>query len=123
MNAIELGRTLVNMANDGEAQAFAERYYSPDIVSIEGAGSEEMPARSEGLDALHAKGEAWFDAHEVHGLTAEGPFVGLREDLFAVRFRVDVTPKGGTRTLMEEIALYTVSDQRIAQEEFLYLTT
>jgi ketosteroid isomerase-like protein len=37
-------------------------------------------------------------------------------------FEMDVTPKaGGERMQMKEVALYTVKDGKIAQEEFWYL--
>ena len=34
---------------------------------------------------------------------------------------MDMTPHGGERTQMEEIAIYTVKDDKIVQEEYLYL--
>ncbi len=63
----------------------------------------------------------WNENHEVHAVDVEGPFIGGAADRFAVRFEVDVTPKGRERTRMTELALYTVRDGRIAEEEFLYL--
>ncbi|MEE4361272.1 MAG: SnoaL-like domain-containing protein [Pseudomonadales bacterium] len=62
------------------------------------------------------------DHHEVHGLSAEGPFIGPRDDRFAVRFVLDVTPRGGARMQMTEVALHDVRDGRIVQEAFLYLS-
>ena len=47
------------------------------------------------------------------------PFVS--EEQFAVRFKFDVTFKPtGNRMEMTEMALYTVKDGKIAQEEFFY---
>ena len=57
----------------------------------------------------------------IHSTTARGPFVGNRDDQFAVQFDMDITPKDGERTQLTEVALYTVADGKIAQEEFLYL--
>ncbi|HSG90922.1 MAG TPA: nuclear transport factor 2 family protein [Pseudomonadales bacterium] len=122
MELMELATTLVRMCNDGEAEAFAETHYAPDIVSIEGEGSDEMPARLEGMDAVRRKGEWWFANNDVHSFTAEGPYVGFAPDQFAVRFLVDVTPKGGERMTMDELGLYRVKDGRIAEECFLYRT-
>lgn len=51
-----------------------------------------------------------------------GPFCGHREDQFVVHFVMDVTPKAaGERTQLNEVALYTVANGKIVQEEFLYL--
>jgi hypothetical protein len=38
-----------------------EALYSPDIVSIEPVGSEEMPAEMRGRDAVRGKNQWWFD--------------------------------------------------------------
>ena len=120
MNALEIGTALVTMNNEGREQDFVAQYYAPDIVSIEGQGSEEMPARIDGLEGVKGKHEWWYANHEVHSSTADGPYVGHREDQFAVRFALDVTPTGGERMQMDEVALYTVRDGKIVQEEFLY---
>lgn len=120
MDLMEIGNTLVRMVNAGEDRAFSAAHYAADVVSIEGQGSEEMPARIDGLEAVKGKEDWWHANHEVHALTAEGPYVGHREDQFAVRFILDVTPTGGERMQMDEVALYTVRDGKIAQEEFLY---
>lgn len=37
-----------------------------------------------------------------------------------VKFDLDVTPQGGQRMQMSEVALYTTKDGKIVQEEFLY---
>lgn len=121
MSAIEIGTTLVAMVNDGKDEDFVNQYYADDIVSIEGQGTDDMPARIEGTDALRAKGEWWFANHDVHSVAARGPFVGHRDDQFVVQFDLDVTPKGGERMQMCEVGLYTVRNGKIAQEEFLYL--
>ena len=120
MNAMEIGTKLVTMSNEGLEREFVAQFYATDIVSIEGQGSEELPARLEGKDAVLGKHHWWYAHNEMHSSTAEGPYVGLREDQFAVRFMLDVTPKGGERTQMEELALYTVRDGAIVEEAFLF---
>jgi ketosteroid isomerase-like protein len=120
MDIREIGNRLVTLCNANQAETAVRELYGPDIVSIEAQGSDEMPARMVGLDAIQQKNEWWFANHEVHGMHAAGPFVGHRDDQFAVHFEIDVTPKGGSRFQMTEVALYTVRDGRIVQEEFLY---
>ncbi len=123
MNAMEVGQKMVELVGqgrDGEA-AFVRDYYARDIVSIEGQDSEEMPGRLEGIDAIHGKHQWWYDNNEVHGVNVEGPFLGHRDDQFVVRFILDTTPKGGERSQMTEVGLFTVRDGKVAQEEYLYL--
>jgi hypothetical protein len=121
--AMEVGRTMVEMVRSGpEAEAqFVEKYFARDVVSIEGQGSDAMPARLEGIDAIRGKHQWFYDNHTIHETSVEGPFVGNRDDQFAVRFEMEVTPNGGERNRMAEVGLYTVRNGKVAQEEFLYL--
>ncbi|MFP6807309.1 MAG: SnoaL-like domain-containing protein [Pseudomonadales bacterium] len=102
-------------------QAFVTQYYANNIVSIEGRGSDEMPVNIEGIEAIRAKHNWWYDNNEVHGTTVEGPYVGHREDQFVLKITMDITPTGGERNQMVEVALFTIKDDKIAQEEYLYL--
>ncbi len=123
MNALEVGTKMVEMVNKGRESEwqFVVDYYAPSIVSIEGGGSDEMPARIEGKDAIKGKHDWWYANNDVHGTRATGPYCGNRDDQFVVRFEMEMTPKGGERTKMDEVALYTVKDGQIVQEEYLYL--
>jgi len=111
--AAEIGADLVALCNLGRGDEVVGKWYHQRLVSVEGDGMTTT-----GLKALAGK-YAWWDAnHEVHALTATGPFVG--HSGFAVRFDIAVTPKGGQRMDMSEIAVYTVRDGRIVREEFMY---
>jgi hypothetical protein len=121
MSVESIAKRLVELCNAGKAEEAAEELYSPNIVSIEAQGSADMPARIQGMDAVRKKGDWWNTNNTVHSMTAEGPFIGNRPDQFAVKFNLDVTPKGGQRFTMSEVGLYTVAGNKIAQEEFLYL--
>ncbi len=121
MSVMEIGQQLVQLCNDGRDHEVVDRYYDQKIVSIEGQGSDAMPARMEGIEAIKGKHAWWYDNHEIHSTRAIGPFCGHRDDQFAVLFEMDVTNKpSGQRSQMSEVALYTVADGRIVQEEFLY---
>lgn len=120
MKLEELAKDVVRRCAAGDLDGVIDRYYDSGIVSIEAQGDEKMPGRLEGLDAVREKNAWWTAHHEVHALRADGPFIGHRPDQFAVRFELDVTPQGGERMQMREVALYTVRDGRIVQEEFLY---
>lgn len=123
MGALEIGQALVKAVSSGrEAEwRFVTDYYASNIVSIEGAGGEDMPQQVEGMDAIKQKHDWWYNNHEVHEVVATGPFVGHRADQFVIHFAMDATPGGGERSTMNEIALYTIADGKIVQEEYLYL--
>lgn len=123
MGTLEVGLALVDMVSMGAEteRQFVDKYYSEKIISIEGADSEEMPARMIGIEAVKGKHDWWYENNEVHGTSVEGPFIGLQKDQFAVKFTMDHTPKGGARTQMQEIAFFTVKNDKIVQEEYLYL--
>ena len=123
MSAVEIGQKLVELCNAGKAEEAVESLYSEKIVSIEGQGSDEMPARMEGIEAIRGKAKWWYENHDIHSTKAEGPFCGHRDDQFVVRFEMDVTNKpSGQRIQMNEVGIYTVENDKVIQEEFLYLT-
>lgn len=119
MSVADVANGLVGLCRQGQSTEAIEKYYSDDIVSIEPVGSPEMPARQEGIAAIKAKNQWWMENHEVHSMEIDGPYVG--EGGFAARYKIDVTPKfTGHRMQMTEMALYTVEDDKIVQEEFYY---
>ena len=121
MSAIEIGTQLVQLANGGKDAEAVDRLYSEKIISIEGQGSDEMPARIEGIQAIRGKHQWWYDNHEIHSTSATGPFCGHRDDQFVVQFDMDVTNKpSGQRMQMSEVGIFTLADGKIVQEEFLY---
>jgi ketosteroid isomerase-like protein len=122
MDTKQVGEKLVALCNEGKNMEAIETLYSPDVVSIEAMSSDEMPAEMSGIAAIKGKNEWWYQNHEVHSGSAEGPYP--HRDRFAVKFHYDVTPKEGPmkgqRFTMEEVALYTVKDGKIVREEFFY---
>ena len=113
---------LVAFCRTGRNMDAINTLYSPDIVSVESMGNEQMPREMKGIDAIRQKNKWWGENNEVHSSVVDGPFVG--EDKFAVYYNYDVTFKPtGQRTPMEEMALYTVKDGRVVREQFFYRTT
>ncbi len=117
-----VGKKLVELCRDGKNVEAIETFYSPDIVSIEAAGSPAMPARTDGIEAVRRKMEWWENNNEVHRASVEGPWP--HGDKFIVRFNYEVTsksgPMAGNRMTIDEAALYTLKDGKIVQEEFFY---
>ena len=122
MNAKEIGKKLVEYCNRGENKKAIDEFYSKDVVSVEAMGSSESPAEMRGIDQIRGKNDWWFENHEVHSGSADGPYPN--NDKFAVNFTYDITPKvgpmAGKRQKMTEVALYTVKDGKIVREEFFY---
>lgn len=122
MSAIEVGKQLVSLCQQGKGMEAIDTLYADGIVSIEAQDMGDMPARMEGIDAIRGKNQWWYENHEVHDLTTTGPFCGHRADQFAVLFEIDVTNKqSGERSQMREVGLYTVADGKVVEEAFLYL--
>ena len=53
--ALEIGTQLVQKLNNEGGEACVDALYADDVVSIEGQGTKEMPARMEGVDAIRGK--------------------------------------------------------------------
>lgn len=110
----EIGRSLVELFNSGRAHEVEAKWWSPDVVSIEGMGMAWS-----GRKAVEAKNNDWLAQHELKGGSAEGPYVGATG--FAVKFRIEVIVKAtGQMNTMEEIGVYTVNNGKITREEFMY---
>jgi len=119
---LEIGKRLVALSSENKGLEAVDTLYDEKIVSIEAEGSEDLPSRMEGIDAVRGKNSWWYDNHEIHASSAVGPFVGPHEDQFSVQFEMDVTFKpSGERSKLNEVALYKVVDSKIVQEEFWYL--
>jgi ketosteroid isomerase-like protein len=112
----EIAEDFVAMCKAGQFDESGEKYWAEDVVSL-----EPMPgdmARIQGKAGVRAKGEWWAANHEVHDVLVEGPYV--HGDQFAVRFKMDVTPKDGARMQLDEVGVYTVKDGKIVEERFFY---
>lgn len=119
---LEVGKKLVELCRQGKHLECLDTLYSPEIVSIEAGALPGGSARSDGIEAVKGKAAWWEANHEVHKAEAEGPYP--HGDRFIVHFKYDVTakagPMAGKRFAMDEAALYTVKDGKIAHEEFFY---
>jgi hypothetical protein len=116
-SAAEIGTQLVEMFNKGQFTEIEDKFWNKkEIASIEGVG---VGMAWIGVKAVRAKNEAWMADHQIHGGSAEGPYVGSTG--FAVRFKMDVTTKStGERMVMDEIGVYSIEDGKIVCEEFMY---
>jgi hypothetical protein len=117
MTTAELAKAFTAMLEQNDHEGAAKRYNADNIVSYE--AMDGPMAVCEGREAVKQKGDWWTENHEVHSASVEGPFVN--GDQFAVRFKLDVTPKEtGERIVMDEVGIYTVKDDKIIEERFFY---
>jgi ketosteroid isomerase-like protein len=112
----EVAQDLVAMLKQGQFDESGEKYWADDVVSLE--PMEGDMARIEGKAGVRGKGEWWAANHEVHSSVVEGPYV--HGDQFVVRFKMELTPKGGERITMDEVGVYTVKNGKIVEERFFY---
>ncbi len=122
MTPQEVANQLVALCRAGRNIEAVEMLLSPDVVSVEATGDETMPAVMNGRDAVRGKNEWWVNNHKVHSARVKGPYPN--GDRFAVIYDFEVTPAvgpmAGKRMRMEEVAVYTVADGKVAREEFYY---
>lgn len=122
MNAQEVGKKLVGFCRAGKNVESINTLYAPDIVSVEAAQMPGMERTTKGIDAVRGKNQWWVDNHEVHSAEVSDPYPH-GDDRFAVRFTYDVTSKpSGQRMKMDEIAVFTVANDKVVREEFFYPT-
>lgn len=120
MSASEIGEKLVGFCREGRNIDAINELYADDVVSVEAAAMEGMPQTMEGKEAILGKNQWWSENHEVHNASVSGPYPH-GDDRFALHFNYDVTNKpSGQRTQMDEVAVFTVRDGKIAKEEFFY---
>ena len=117
MTTSELAKDFTDLLKQNDHERAAAKYNADDIVSYE--AMDGPMAVCEGKEAVEQKSAWWRANHEVHGGSVEGPFVN--GDQFAVRFKMDITPKAtGERVMMDEVGVYTVKDGKIIEERFYY---
>ncbi|OXE36103.1 MAG: ketosteroid isomerase [Phenylobacterium zucineum] len=116
MTTQAIAEKLVSLWKAGKFMESGETYWDDAVVSIE--PSPDAP-ESIGKEAARGKGQWWENAHDVHSVQVDGPWVN--GDQFTVRFTMDVTVKEtGVRLTMDEIGLYTLRGGRIVEERFFY---
>ena len=120
MSVQKIAADFTAMLRAGQFIEAGAKYWTDDVVSIEAGSPPGGPdPKVVGRAAVTGKGEWWSANHEVHGSTIEGPLVN--GDQFVLRIKMEVTPKAsGQRITMDEIALYTVRGDKIAEEKFFY---
>ena len=108
MNTQEVASEFTSLCRSGKFEEAGQKFWSDDVLSVEPMPGED--ARLQGRKAVEGKGKKFMESTQVHSVKVEGPFVN--GDEFTVRFEMELTPKGKSRTTMKEIALYRVKKDR-----------
>ncbi|MCJ0763863.1 SnoaL-like domain-containing protein [Variovorax terrae] len=116
MEIQELAQAFTALCKQGKFEDAGRVHWADDIVSLEPMTGEM--AELKGRAAVEGKGAWWYANHEIHDVSVEGPYVHGQQ--FVVRFKMDVTPKGGQRMAMDEVGLYTVRNGKIVEERFFF---
>ena len=110
-----IARRFVEMCNNLQNFEVMRTMYAPDIVSVEGDGTETI-----GQQPVIHKSELWQGQNTIHSEKARGPYFN-GPNTFAVHFTFDVTRKAtGKRETIEEVGVYTVKNGKIVREQFFY---
>ena len=121
MSTEDVAMRLVELCKGSEWKKAVDDLYAKDIVSVEPRQVANMPAEMRGIDQVRGKNDWWENNMEVHDSKVSGPFVA--GDTFVVRFDIDATDKNSKKRMqMSEVGIYTVKNDKIAQERFLPLT-
>jgi hypothetical protein len=117
MSVQSVARKFVDLCRAGKNFDVMHTLYDPHIVSVEGDGKETA-----GQEPVIKKSENWVSDKIFHGETVAGPFYnGANPDQFTVYFTLDITPnETGKRVTREEVAIYTVKNDKITREQFFY---
>jgi hypothetical protein len=119
MTLMDIGTKLVTLVKAGKNSEAMETLYDPAIVSVEAGAPPGMNRESTGLAACLEKGKAFRERHEVHGSSVMGPFP--HGDRFAIFLSYELTARATNQNItMNEIAVYTVANEKIVREEFFY---
>ncbi len=119
MTTLEVGKKLAELCKEGKNEVALDTLYASDVVSVEAGGPPGQSPETQGLEAVLGKAKWWNDNHTVHSAEVDGPYPN--GDQFICKFTYDITFKPeNKRFTMQEMALYTVKNDKIVREVFFY---
>jgi ketosteroid isomerase-like protein len=119
MSTMDVAKRYVELVKEHKNEQCLTELFAKDAVSVEAGAPPGQERTQRGVEAIRAKSEWWNANHIVHRAEVDGPYP--HDDRFAVRFTYEVTFKPENRRFtMNEIALFTVTNGKIAKEEFFY---
>ncbi len=117
MTTQEVANRLVTLCREGKNMEAMKELYDTNITSLEMAGAPNPEVK--GIEAVTEKSNQWYAmVDEFHGSEISEPIVAGNH--FTCTMKMDVTFKDANRVQMEEVAVYTVNNGKITQEQFFY---
>src|ERR1043165_9293885 len=118
MSVETVARKFTELCKQGKHFEVMRTMYSPDMVSVEGDGSEFV-----GKEKVIHKSEVFQGNNDILSQDIRGPFflgdADANSGRFGVYAAIEFSPKaGGARERHEEVGLYTVKNDVVAREEF-----
>jgi hypothetical protein len=116
MSTQDVARDLVAMCKAGQFRESGLKYWADNVISVEPRGDNP---ETKGKGAVLGKTDWWENAHDVHAVVVEGPYIHGNQ--FIVRFKIDMTVKAnGQRMQLDETALYTERNGKVTEERFFF---
>jgi hypothetical protein len=118
MTTQQVAKRFYELAQQGNWIQIQDELFSRDAKSIEPPQAQGL-STVQGLDKIKLKAKEWDNmVQETHGGYCNEPQVAGR--YFTCTMGADVTMKGQGRIMMDEVALYEVSDGKIVSEQFFF---
>lgn len=122
MTTQEVADRYYDLAQKNQLGQIQDELYSPDAVSVEPENYSQLPLRVEGLGAMRQKEQQFYQLFEaMHGGSCGKPVVS--GTYFTCAQSMDVTMKGQSRKLKEQLAVFEVDNGKIVLEQFFYKDT
>lgn len=119
MSTQEVANKWAAYCRSGQWDKAQAELYASNCVSLEMEGSQGLPEKVAGMEAIKAKGEQWNSMVEAfHGAEIEGPIVAGNH--FTASINTDITMKGQPRRVNEEVGVFRVENGKIVSEQFFY---
>ena len=119
MSTKEVAKKWAEYCRTGQTEKAYKELYAKDCVSIEMKGVKGYPQRAEGMEAILKKGQQWSQMVEAfHGMEIEGPLVAA--NYFTASMKMDMTLKGQSRKINEEVGVFQIENGKIVSEQFFY---
>lgn len=119
MSTQEVANKWAEYCQTGQMDKAQQELYADNCISLEMEGAQGFPERVVGMDAIREKGKLWEGmVEEFHGLEMDGPIVAGNH--FSATMKMDITMKGQSRRVDEEVALFRVENGKIVLEQFFY---
>ena len=122
MTPYEIAEKLVTYIRENNYVDAYQNLYHSDFISIEDPlEPNEMMQQTivSGIEAKLKSSEEWMNSiREVHDDYTLDPVV--TGNVIAIAMGMDITLHDGTRTQLDEIAVYGVKNGKIIKEQFIY---